>query len=98
MLREGGYLISVDPDPTKSKGQQAVVENSTFTCGHCGGIVVVPPMCAPNDMPGATCWGCRRLICTKCDHQRVQSMRCDVIENKLERWEGRERMLRDMGA
>lgn len=96
MLKPGGYLITTDPDPTKSKGQKAVVEQDSVTCGHCSRIVTVPAMCAPNDMPYALCWGCRRNICLKCDDERIRTMRCDVIEKKLERWEAGERLARDL--
>jgi hypothetical protein len=85
--QQSGYLVTSDPDPTKSRGQQALDEKSTITCGHCGSLVPVPAMCKPEDMPYALCWGCRRNICLKCDDERVRTMRCDVIENKLERWE-----------
>lgn len=98
MFREGGYLVTTDPDPTKSKGQQAVVERSTFTCGHCGSIVVVPPNCAANDMPGGLCWGCRRFICNTCETIRTQTMKCDVIENKLERAEASARLKRSISG
>lgn len=91
-----GYLVSSDPDPTKSKGQQAVVEHSTVTCGHCGSLVQVPAMCKPEDMPYALCWGCRRNICLKCDDERIRTMRCDTIDQKLERWEASARFRRDL--
>jgi hypothetical protein len=93
MLRPGGYLITTDPDPTKSKGQKAVVECDTFTCGHCNSIVKVPPLCAANEMPGGQCYGCQRLICPKC----VAIDGCDVIENKLEREEARANFRRQLG-
>ena len=92
-----GYFVSTDPDPTKSKGQQAVVEKSSITCGHCNRIVLVPAMCKPEDMPYSLCWGCRRNICLACDDVRNRTMRCDTIEQKLERREARDRFLRDVG-
>jgi hypothetical protein len=92
-----GYLVSTDPDPIKSKGQRAVVEQNTLTCGHCGSLVVVPAMCKPEDMPYDLCWGCRRNICAKCTGIRNQTLKCDVIENKLERMEASARLRRDIG-
>jgi hypothetical protein len=91
-----GYLITTDPDPTRSKGQKAVVENDTVTCGHCGAIKIIPPMCKPADMPVTQCFGCRRFICLNCDDIRVRTLTCDVIENKLERAEARDRFRRSM--
>lgn len=98
MRREGGYLITTDPDPTKSKGQKAVVEMSTITCGHNGELVKVPAMCKPEDMPYAICWGCRRFICLKCDAEMRRTMKCDVIENKLEREEAAAALMRAAGS
>lgn len=97
MLRPGGYFVSTDPDPTKSQGQTAVTEKDTITCGHCNGLVLVPAMCKPEDMPYALCWGCRRHICLACDEIRTRTLKCDVIENKLERWEASDRLKRDLG-
>lgn len=97
MLKPGGYLISTDPDPTKSQGQTAVVEKDTITCGHCNAVVIVPAMCAAHEMTYALCWGCRRNICLKCDAERARTLKCDVIEDKLERWEASDRFKRDLG-
>jgi hypothetical protein len=96
MLRPGGYFVSTDPDPTKSRGQSAVVESDSITCGHCNRIVLVPPMCKPQDMTYALCWGCRRHICLACDTERARTMTCDVIEKKLERWEANDRFRREL--
>lgn len=93
-----GYFVSTDPDPTKSQGQQAVVEKSSVTCGHCNSIVLVKAMCRPEEMPYALCWGCRRNICLKCDAERARTLTCDVIENKLDRWEARDRFRRELSG
>lgn len=92
-----GYLVSTDPDPAKALGQAAIVEFNTITCGHGGELIRVPAMCKPEDMPYALCWGCRRNICLKCDAERARTLTCDVIENKLERAEARERFRRELG-
>lgn len=97
-LRPRGYFVSTDPDPTKSKGQQAVVEHDTFSCGHCNRIVLVKPMCPPNEMPGGICWGCQRFICTPCAVERDRTTTCDVIEKKLERWEAKDRFRRELAG
>jgi hypothetical protein len=91
-----GYLVTSDPDPTKSRGQEAKVENDTVTCGHCGRIVKVPPMCKPEDMTYELCFGCRRNICLDCHDERVRTNTCDVIEKKLERDEARARFAQDV--
>lgn len=91
-----GYLVTSDPDPTKSRGQQALVEQSTVTCGHCTKLVPVPANCPAHAMPYALCWGCRRNICLACDEERARTLTCDVIENKLERWEARDRFRREL--
>lgn len=97
MRNPGGYFISTDPDPRKGTGQTAVVERDSITCGHGGEIVLVPPMCKPEDMPYETCWGCRRFICRNCGAEMHRTMKCDVIENKLERWEASDRLRREIG-
>jgi len=93
-----GYFQSADPDPTKSKGQQALVEHSTVTCGHCNRIVLVKAMCKPEETPYTLCWGCHRNICLQCDEERSRTLVCDVIEKKIERMEARDRLLRDLDA
>jgi hypothetical protein len=96
MLREGGYIVTTDPDPTKSKGQKAVVEMSTVTCGHNGELVAVPAMCKPENMPYELCWGCRRFICRRCAAEMHRTLKCEVIETKLEREEERARFGRSL--
>lgn len=91
-----GYLLITDPDPTKSRSQQAVQEYITQTCGHCGALVTVDLRAA--EPPTELCYGCQRNICKKCVAERAQTMRCDVIENKLERWEARDRFRRDLAG
>lgn len=96
VFKAHGYLVTSDPDPTKSKGQQAVQEWDTITCGHNGELVRVPPLCKPEDMPYALCWGCRRNICLRCAVEMDRTMKCDVIEAKLERMEAADRLLRSL--
>ena len=87
-----GYFCSTDPDPTKSKGQKALIEYTTITCGHCNAIVLVD-LKAPEP-PTEICYGCMRNICKKCVAERAQTIKCDVIEKKLERWEARDAIRR----
>jgi len=87
-----GELIIDDPDPMKSKGQQGKVAQATITCGHCNALVMIPPHCPAHLLPYALCWGCRRNICGKCDNIRAQTLKCDVIEAKLDRYEASQRL------
>lgn len=89
-----GYLVISDPDPTKSKGQQAVTEYATISCGHCNCLVMVD-LKAPEP-PTELCHGCSRNICMACVRERRNTMKCDVIERKLERWEARDRFHREL--
>jgi len=91
-----GYLVSTDPDPRKSQGQQAVTEYATITCGHCNKLVTVD-LKAPEP-PTERCYGCGRNICLPCVRERRDAMKCDVIEKKLERWENRDRFRRDLAG
>lgn len=87
-----GYLRIEDPDPTKSKGQRAVSEYVTQTCRHCGALVKVDLRAPEPNME--RCYGCNANICLKCSAERLQTMRCDVIERKLERWEASKSLMR----
>jgi hypothetical protein len=94
--RAHGYLVTSDPDPTKSQGQKALVEKHTITCGHNGELVDVPANCPAEKMPYTLCWGCRRHICIACAQEMDRTGKCDVIENKLERMEARDRFAQDV--
>lgn len=93
MRNPGGYLVTNDPDPTKSKGQKATVENDTFTCAHCGCLVTVKPLCDPADM-GGRCTICSGLVCKRCHGIG----RCDPFEEKLKRQEAAASFRRDIDA
>lgn len=96
MRNPGGFLEITDPDPHKGAGQVAKQEMDTITCGHRGEIVKVPANCPANAMPFVMCWGCRRFICLKCDAERARTLKCDVIENWLEREEDKARFRREI--
>lgn len=75
MRREGGVFICSSPD--------GVTETSTFTCAHCGGIVLVPPKADINQL-GGYCHPCgMKMICPRC----VAKGSCDPLEQKLRRME-----------
>jgi len=75
MRNPGGYLHSFDPDGIRQ-------ESDTFTCFHCGKVVIVKPKCDPADL-GGFCRLCTKMICPRC----VDKGTCDPFEKKLEREE-----------
>jgi hypothetical protein len=81
--RAGGWLQTITAAGT--------VEHDTFTCQHCGRIVVVRHGCSPEEL-GGRCTCCGGLICPDCVGKG-----CDHIEKKLERAEAREKALRSYG-
>jgi len=96
MHKPGGYLEIFDPDPAKGLGQQGMVKMDTVTCGHRGEIVQVPPNCPAHEMPYAQCWSCRRFICLRCDDEMHKTLKCVVIEKRMEAIEARERLYREI--
>ncbi|MGH6821947.1 MAG: hypothetical protein ACREC4_00395 [Methylocella sp.] len=73
MRRPGGWLcISTDG---------ANKEFDTFTCRHCGTIVVVPHKCRPDDL-GGLCTVCGGLVCPQCIGKG-----CTPMERRLEQME-----------
>lgn len=79
----GGYLIITDPDPQRSRGQQAVQEWDTFTCAHCQRVQQVKPLAKSHESPGR-CFACDKLICQQC-----LGKGCTPFEKKLEEYERR---------
>jgi len=92
MLKPGGYLEITDPDPMRSKGQVGVEKFDTITCGHNGELIKVPANCPAHEMPFALCWSCRRHICLKCDAEMAKTLKCVVLEKRLEEIEARDRL------
>ena len=75
MRGEGGVFIC--------SSETGTTEQGTFTCAHCGGIVLVPPK-ASVDQIGGYCGGCgMKLICPNCGARGT----CDPLEEKLKRAE-----------
>lgn len=62
-------------------------EIDTYTCGHCNGIVHVPPQQDAADI-GGLCKQCMDLICPRC----VNKMTCTPWEKKMEKAEARQRL------
>lgn len=92
MRKPQGILTIFDPDPQRSKGQVSTRECDTFTCSHCGKVVLVPVRCDPADA-GGLCHTCAGLICGECVGRGV----CDPLEEKLRRAEARGIALRSYG-
>lgn len=78
--RAQGYLIITSPDVG---GLGVAKERDTFTCNHCGGLVIVDPGKDPATY-GGWCGGCGKLICPKCEARKAQTLTCTTIEKKLE--------------
>ena len=79
MLQPGGYAVVVDPEgPT--------IERDTFTCVHCGGIVIVKPAQSLSDFD----W-CRRCLKPVCGKPACVA-RCLPWERQMEIMEGRARL------
>ncbi len=84
MRKPQGYATLFEPDFSK--------ECDTFTCGHCNGIVHVPPKADPTVM-GGLCKQCMKLICPKC----VERMTCTPWERQMQIMENRDAALRSYG-
>lgn len=89
MRKPGGYAVRVDP-------VLGTTENDTFTCGHCGAVVFVKPAADPASY-GGWCGGCSKLICQRCEAEKVRTLKCRPIEQWLERQEAQGRSLRSFG-
>jgi hypothetical protein len=83
-LKPGGYLEVTGP------GSGAGLSD-TLTCFHCNSVVEVNAKQRPEDA-GGLCYVCMKLICPRCVGNG-----CTPFEKKLEAWEARGRLLRDMG-
>ncbi len=78
MRNPGGYLVIDDPDPWRSKGEQARREYDTVTCKHCNGIVKISPQ-----VDTVVCKKCMSFICSGC-HAKGG---CLPFEEKLRAFE-----------
>lgn len=80
-LGEINILEQFDPDPQRSKGQQAVRTYPMRMCQHCGKQIKIKRSIAEDT---GWCFKCSQIICLEC----VALGACDPIEAKLGRWEG----------
>jgi len=90
MRRAGGYRIITEPG-------KAPIENDTFTCNHCNGIVVVPPGTVAITV-GATCLACMKQICEPCAKVMDRTLKCRPFEKRLEEMESRARFRKSVGG
>jgi hypothetical protein len=74
--KELGYLLL---DNRLSGGQ--LLEASTFTCTHCGAVVVMNP---DRTRERVKCASCRHLICDNCAAVYSQTRVCDSLARKIE--------------
>lgn len=89
MRNPGGYRLITEDG-------RANIENDTFTCHHCNGIVIVPPGQIMLTT-GATCRACMRQVCDRCAGEMDRTLKCTPFEAKMERMESRDRLLRSLG-
>jgi hypothetical protein len=73
---ELGYLM-ID---NRANGA-GLFEASTFTCTHCGAVVVMHPL---RTRPRTKCHGCRHLICDACAAAYSQDHVCLTLAQKIE--------------
>lgn len=85
MLKAGGYLCGHGPDGI-------VAENDTFSCRHCGRVVVVGVRERAADI-GGFCKCCTGLICGPCADDGA----CKPLEKQLQAMERRADALRSYG-
>jgi len=88
MRQAQGYSIVTGPGPGAG-------ECDTFTCAHCNSVRFVQPMTPADQMPDI-CHLCGdktrpSFICERC-----RGKGCDPFEEKLKRWETRDRFRREM--
>lgn len=57
-------------------------EASTFTCTHCGGVVVMNP---ERTRERAKCVQCNHLICDKCGTAYAQTLECNSLQKQFDR-------------
>lgn len=86
MRQPQGYSIITGPGPGTG-------EMDSFTCAHCNRLRFVPPMQRAEDL-GGICHLCGdkhspSFICENCVGKG-----CDPFEEKLQRWEARDRLQR----
>lgn len=85
MRRARGYLLEVLPEKT--------TERETFTCAHCGKIVILPPPDAAQQAKNRVrdvrrCFCCDAFTCPEC----ARVAKCVPFEKRVEAYERRMRL------
>jgi hypothetical protein len=73
-------------------GPNGTVEHETFTCAHCQHVVVVKSRATPDEL-GGRCGHCDAMVCPAC----ARVGRCVPFERRIEQYEQRMRLLRQVG-
>jgi len=74
--KEGGWLMV---DNRLSGGK--LLEASTFTCTHCGAVVVMNP---ERTRERTKCFSCQHIICDNCAAIYSQTRVCDSLARKID--------------
>lgn len=73
-------------------GPNGTVEHETFTCAHCQQVVIIKPRALPEEI-GGRCGHCDAMVCASC----ARVGRCVPFERRIEQYEQRMRLLRQVG-
>ena len=83
MRKAHGYGVVTGPGPGAG-------EMDTFMCAHCNCHQPVTPGKRPEDTTkGSLCYSCYKLICSRCQKELMRTLRCEPLEKRLDRAEGR---------
>lgn len=69
-----------------------VEEQDTVTCGHCSGIVYVPP----GNLDTWSCRACDSHICESCARELAKTLKCVTIEERLQAMERSDALMRSL--
>lgn len=89
--RRKGYFAETGPDGFYR-------EHETFTCGHHGGVVIVPHGAQlGQEGVGEFCLTCMAPICVACNKEMVKTGKCVPLQKRLDRLYARRRLFEAMG-
>lgn len=76
---------------------KVVLEEETYTCGHCQHVTAVPAGSQLDDV-GRFCLACMRPCCKRCSFRMANGAGCEPFERKLARAEAAAATRRQMEA
>lgn len=79
---------------TRPAGSGQVHSQQTYTCCHCGMVVVIPFKAKPDTL-GSFCMLCHKPTCAKVKCNAVNG--CVPLERRLEQMEARAKLLAAVG-